>query len=64
MPLNTFDFLFCQGCGRGKDDVRDVVGASDRGRVGASDWAGHHWLEGGAMAPFTPPLVTDHKGRS
>ena len=48
MPLDTFDFFFCQGCGRGKDKdgVGDVVGV-----VGASDWAGHPWLGGGAMSP-------------
>ncbi len=65
MPLNPFDFLFYQGCGRGKDKdgVGDVVGTSDRVRVEASDLAGHPWLEGGAMAPFILPLVTDHKGR-
>ncbi len=39
------------------------VGASDGIRVGASDWAGHPWLGGGAMSP-SPRLVTAHKGRS
>ena len=40
------------------DGVRDGV------RVGDSDWAGHPWLGGGTMGPFTPPLVKDNKGRS
>ena len=47
MPLNTFDFLFYQGCGRGKDKdgVGDMVGANDRVRVGPWPPSPHLWLQ-------------------